>query len=143
MPTAKWFPGTADLTDAYRVRRAVFVVEQQISEEIEYDGTDADAEHLVVYENGRPIATGRLILIDGKMHIGRLAVLMEYRGKGLGIYTMEALISRAAQQGYSKLYIHAQSHTLKFYEKVGFKAYGDEYMEAGIPHYSMYREDNQ
>jgi len=139
MITTKWFAGDADLSDAYYIRRAVFIDEQEISEELEYDGTDDDAEHLVVYENNHPVATGRLIMVHGKMHIGRMAVLKEHRTKGLGAVTVRECITKATEQGHSKLYLHAQTYARGFYEKLGFVGFGDEFDDAGIPHIAMCR----
>jgi len=137
MITTKWFDGNADLTDCHLVRRIVFMGEQQISEELEMDGTDSDSEHLVLYENGRPVATGRLIMVAEKMHIGRMAVLKEHRGKGLGALTMKYCIEKAVEQGHKKLYVHAQTYAREFYEKLGFVGYGEEFDDAGIPHIAM------
>jgi len=140
MITTKWFAGSGDLTDAHYIRRIVFMGEQEISEELEMDGTDGDAEHLVVYENNCPVATGRLIMVNEKMHIGRMAVLKEHRNKGLGAITMHACIEKAIEQGHKKLYLHAQTYARGFYEKLGFVGYGDEFDDAGIPHIAMCRD---
>jgi predicted GNAT family N-acyltransferase len=137
MYTVKWFSGGGELSDAYVVRREVFIVEQGISEELEMDGTDIDAEHAVVYADNQPVATGRLIMADGKMHIGRVAVLKGYRNRGLGIYIMKALINKAYEQGHTKQYVHAQTYARAFYEKLGFTGYGGEFDDAGIPHIAM------
>jgi len=137
MITSKWFSGNDDLADAYFIRRSVFIEEQKIDEDIEYDGTDGDAEHLVLYEKNQPVATGRLIMVDDKMHIGRMAVLKKHRGNGLGERTMTECVSRAVAQGHSKIFLHAQAYARGFYEKLGFVVFGNEFEEAGIPHVFM------
>ena len=135
--TSKWFLGIDDLSDVYYVRRKVFIEEQGIPEEIEIDGTDADAYHLVLYEDGKPIATGRFLRIDNVYVIGRVAVLEESRGQKIGDLLMRVIIRRAFDFGASEQYVHAQESARGFYEKLGFTAYGESYYEAGIPHISM------
>lgn len=78
-------------------------------------------------------------MVDEKMHIGRMAVLKEHRGKGLGAQTMQFCIKKATEQGHKKLYLHAQTYASEFYEKLGFTGYGGEFDDAGIPHIAMWR----
>ena len=140
MISTKWFTGAADLGDASAIRRVVFIDEQNVSEEEEWDGTDAGAIHLVVYDNAVPVATGRILIEGEDFHLGRIAVLKEYRKQGLGDFLMRLLIRRAFELGGTRQVIHAQLQAKGFYEKLGFAAYGDEFIEANIPHTMMARE---
>jgi Acetyltransferase (GNAT) family. len=133
----KWLNGTENLSDSYYVRREVFIKEQCIDESLEWDEMDAQGEHIVIYIDGKPVATGRLIVVDGQYMLGRIAVLKEYRGRNLGRVLVENLMKRAFEKGAREIYIHAQTQVRKFYEKLGFEAYGDTYEEAGIEHISM------
>jgi len=124
-----------DRTVLQSLRRAVFVVEQQVPEELEWDGADALSLHALVHDStGLPVGTGRL-LPDG--HIGRMAVLREWRGRGAGSAVLEFLIGQARRRGLRRLQLHAQTHATGFYERQGFVAQGGEFMEAGIPHRLM------
>ncbi len=118
------------------IRHEVFICEQDIDPELEFDGLDDRAVHALVYVDGVPVATGR-ILDDG--HIGRIAVLKEYRGQGLGEKVVLSLIKKAEEKGCSRVYLGSQTHAANFYLKLGFVPYGSEFMEAGIPHISMER----
>ncbi len=120
---------------AQELRIEVFVVEQGVPLELEWDEGDEVSIHAVAYDaEGQPIATGRL-LPDG--HIGRLAVRKSARGQGIGGQVLQALLDEARRQGYGRLVLHAQTHALDFYRKHGFVVEGDEFMEAGIPHRMM------
>jgi predicted GNAT family N-acyltransferase len=122
-------------TQAYRIRHAVFVLEQGVPVELEHDEHDAAALHaLLLDENGSGLATGRL-LADG--HIGRVAVLAEYRGQGLGKRVMQALIAEGARREHAALLLHAQLDAVPFYAALGFAPLGKVFMEAGIAHVGM------
>jgi len=84
MLTAEWFTGEKNLREVHAIRRKVFIEEQGVTEEEEMDGTDAGAIHLLVRDDGLPVATGRIIIEDDKYYIGRVAVLKEQRGKNTG-----------------------------------------------------------
>ncbi|WP_419209564.1 GNAT family N-acetyltransferase [Photobacterium leiognathi subsp. mandapamensis] len=125
--------------DAHRgfirtVREQVFIQEQQIDPEIEFDNLDSAAVHVLVMDGEQPLGTGR-ILSDG--HIGRIAIMKAARGQGLGAKVVQALVEYAQQQGYPRLDLGAQTHAVDFYRKLGFMPYGDEFMEANIPHQAM------
>jgi len=139
MITAEWYAGDGDLTDIHMIRRAVFIKEQGVSEAEEMDGTDMEAIHLLVREDGAPVATGRIIVTDDKFYIGRVAVLKEHRGKKYGDFMMRLLIRKAYGMGGTTQHLHAQIQARGFYENLGFKAVSDEYMEADIPHVDMER----
>lgn len=127
----------ADLTSAYAIRLQVFVVEQGVPAEIELDDLDAAAEQVLAVVDGVPAGTGRLV-VDGDTGIlGRLAVLQEARGTGLGQTLVETIEQRAAQLGLAVVELHAQTQARGFYERLGYAAHGAEYLEAGIMHVNM------
>lgn len=141
MTTEKWFNGNENnLKDVIFIRREVFIKEQKIDEIEEFDGTDQkyNSKIIVLYNNKKPFATGRLIEIDGKLFIGRIAILKEYRGLNYGIILLEKLIEKAKTEfKHKEIFIHAQSYAKAFYEKVGFTSFGEEFLEANIPHLHM------
>ncbi|SLM29657.1 putative Acetyltransferase, GNAT family [Desulfamplus magnetovallimortis] len=117
------------------IRETVFCLEQNVPRDIEWDGEDSDCAHVIAYdENNAPIGTGR-IKPDGK--IGRLAILKEYRQRGIGEKILNSLIDLARNKGLNQVYIHAQTHAESFYHKRGFAREGDEFIEADIKHIKM------
>ena len=117
------------------IRRAVFIDEQGVPEALEWDADDADAKHLLaVLADGTPIGCARL-LPDG--HIGRMAVLPAWRGRGVGRALLAAAIRLARAQGHATIRLSAQTHAAGFYADAGFVVEGDPYEEAGIPHIAM------
>lgn len=119
------------------IRKTVFVDEQGVPEDLEWDGLDEQAYHVMAFApDGQPIGTGRL-LQDG--HIGRVAVLKEWRGKGVGRALLDMLLVISNKMGYEEVKLHAQTRVLDFYLRKGFVAQGQEFMEAGIPHVLMTR----
>ncbi|MGI4849791.1 MAG: GNAT family N-acetyltransferase [Janthinobacterium lividum] len=120
---------------ARAVRDEVFVTEQAIPVELEWDDMDAVSLHAVACNaNGEPIGTGRL-LPDG--HIGRMAVSRAARGTGVGGLLLQALMQQARARGDAAVVLSAQAHALPFYQRHGFVPQGEPYMEAGISHVSM------
>jgi len=132
-----WLKGSDDLKDAYAIRHQVFIIEQKVPEKEEWDEYDKTSDHILLYQDGKPIGTGRLLVIDGNYFLGRIAVLKEYRGKDRGKILVESMLDRAAQKGANEVHIHAQTYAMGFYEKLGFRAYGETFMEAGIEHIAM------
>ena len=116
------------------IREQVFIVEQHIDRDIEFDGLDSQALHVLIQAQGEFVGTGR-ILADG--HIGRIAILADFRGFGLGAMVVQALVTTAREQGYPHVYLGSQKHAVDFYIKLGFSAYGDEFIEADIVHLAM------
>lgn len=117
------------------VRREVFVVEQQVPEEIEVDEHDPVSLHfLAVDSTGLPIGTARL-LSNGR--VGRMAVLADWRRSGVGRALLTEVIATARHRGDTRLFLHAQVHSIPFYESLGFSVCGEEFEEAGIPHREM------
>jgi predicted GNAT family N-acyltransferase len=117
------------------IRRRVFIEEQGVPEALEWDDIDPRCEHVLAFaSDGTAVATARL-LPDG--HIGRMAVLAPWRGKGIGSAMLNHLVQRARERGFEVARLHAQTHALGFYARHGFEASGEEFLEAGIPHYAM------
>ncbi|MEU9126817.1 GNAT family N-acetyltransferase [Kitasatospora sp. NPDC048540] len=141
--------GGADLDLVRGVRYEVFVVEQSVPEELEYDDLDATAVHLLaVAADGHALGTGRLIHgadalkltgVEGRVLLGRLAVRQEARGTGLGARLVRAIEQAARERGAVELELHAQVQALGFYERLGYAAEGPVYQDAGIPHRTMTR----
>jgi predicted GNAT family N-acyltransferase len=123
--------------EAVPIRTAVFVVEQRVPAEIEIDDFDPVSVHALARDRaGRPLGTGRL-LPDG--HIGRMAVLREARGRGVGAALLAALIEEARRRGYAEVVLNAQLHAVPFYARFGFAAEGEPFDDAGIAHVTMRR----
>ena len=116
------------------IRFAVFVEEQGVPRDIELDENDAACLHAVAFDDGVPVGTGRL-LRDG--HIGRMAVLEAWRGRGIGSLLLKSLVEKARQSAMKELALSAQVHAVAFYRAHGFVEEGAEYLEAGIRHQSM------
>ncbi len=126
-----------DLPDLRVVRDQVFVVEQQVPPEIELDELDPLCRHALARDlDGKPIGTGRL---TPQHSIGRLSVLPEWRGHGVGEALLQTLVDLARSLGYPVIQLHAQVSAIAFYEKFAFECVGDEYLEAGILHRNMHR----
>lgn len=117
------------------IRTAVFIHEQQIPEDLEWDEFDLISMHvLALNSDEQPIGTARL-LPDG--HIGRMAVLKEWRGKGLGTAMLLRILEELRNRHMQKAILNAQTTAIKFYEKFGFQVLGKEFTEAEIPHVKM------
>ncbi|WP_458527117.1 GNAT family N-acetyltransferase [Onishia taeanensis] len=119
---------------AGEIRRRVFIEEQAVPVEDEWDGRDPDCLHVLAWRGSVALGTARL-LPDG--HIGRVAVLAEARGLGIGVALMQAAIDAARAKGHTRVELAAQLQALAFYEHLGFVAFGDAFMDAGIPHRNM------
>ena len=120
---------------AREIRQTVFIDEQGFS--YEFDEQDNDATHVLVFLDGQPAATGRLFCKDGEWHIGRVAVRKELRGKHLGECVMNALCEKAKERGAVEMGISAQCRARGFYEKIGFIAHGDVYLDEYCEHIAM------
>ncbi|WP_329115984.1 GNAT family N-acetyltransferase [Streptomyces sp. NBC_01465] len=131
-----------DLEACFAVRREVFVAEQGVPEELEYDARDAGALHVLAVGADGPLGTGRLLTgieEDGVGSLGRLAVLKAARGLGVGVALVRAIEDAARERGLTAVDLHAQTHALGFYERLGYAAYGPEFPDAGIAHRAMRR----
>ncbi len=117
------------------VRTPVFVIEQNVPEDEEWDELDARSHHVIARDpSGRPIGTGRLTPLKT---IGRMAVVADWRGRGVGKAILRVLLERARELRHSEIEIHAQSHALAFYREAGFEVFGEEFDECGIAHRHM------
>ena len=119
---------------AQHIRELVFILEQDIAPEDEWDDQDPISTHFVVYDADQPIATARLLSND---HVGRVAVLKEYRSKGIGKLVMQEIIALAKQQQRKELILSSQVHATQFYSGLGFAVQGESYLDCGIPHVDM------
>jgi len=134
--------GWSDLgPDAQRVRTAVFVEEQGIAREDEWDAADADCLHVLAYNRlGQPVATARLLPAEaGVAKLGRMAVHRVLRGSGVGRSLVSALTQAAQARGDHCLRLSAQRSAQGFYQRLGFETVGQPYDEVGIPHIEMQR----
>ncbi|CAL9633498.1 Acetyltransferase [Streptomyces sp. enrichment culture] len=140
----------ADREACFAVRKEVFVGEQGVPEDLEYDAYDAGAIHvLAVRQDGVPLGTGRLLHGEPAVaqtgagpsvgSLGRLAVTEAARGLGVGAALVRAIEDAARARGLAAVDLHAQTHALGFYARLGYEPYGPEYLEAGIPHQGMRR----
>ncbi len=123
------------------VREAVFMREQHVPAELEWDGLDEASRHvLAVSAKGDAVGCGRIVPPQGESpaRIGRLAVLREWRGRRVGTALLEALLDYARSKKYPQVMLSAQKQALAFYRRFGFEEQGAEYLDAGIPHVSMY-----
>lgn len=116
------------------IREQVFIHEQQVPPELEMDELDPLSQHVLLLENGTPVATGRLTP-DG--HIGRVAVLSSFRGRGFGQRIIQGLEKIALQRGLDRVVLGAQCRAITFYQKLGYQVAGEVFMDAGIEHRMM------
>ena len=142
----------ADMDPVYALRHEVFVVGQDVPEELERDELDEVADHVVAVQDVAVVGTGRLV--DGRIDVegrlvsgttgtvgtlGRMAVAEAARGTGTGRALLDLLVARAQERGLPGVELHAQLHARGFYERAGFTAFGEVYLEAGIEHVGMHR----
>ena len=128
---------TQDITACQRIRRKVFIEEQGVAEDIEMDGLDHTAVHLLAQDGGRMLGTARLVISGETGKIGRVAVLPENRGQGLGKALMLKALEELSTRGVKTAKLGSQKHAVGFYQALGFAVVGPEYMEAGIAHRTM------
>ena len=122
------------------IRRAVFIEEQRVPEEEEWDAADGEAVHLLAVQGGRPVGTLRFYDDGGWLHVGRVAVLAACRGLGVGRLLMERCLAAGREMGCGRSFLNAQSDKAGFYSRLGYHMVGEEFMEAGIPHMRMERD---
>jgi predicted GNAT family N-acyltransferase len=129
-----------DRAAVFVIRGAVFVAEQQVPIEEEWDARDSTAAFLLALAEGVPVGTVRIVdQGDGSGLLGRMAVLPAGRGQGTGAALIRAAEELAHESGLDRVELHAQTHALGFYERLGYVAHGEEFMDAGIPHLHMER----
>lgn len=128
------------LQAAFDIRRRVFIEEQGIPEAEEWDDADATATHFLALDSDRPAATARLIAVGETAKIGRVAVLPEFRGTGLGRDLMAFVLAHAAERGFTASVLESQVYAIPFYARLGYLAEGPEYDDgSGILHRLMRR----
>ncbi len=132
---------TRDIAACLALRRAVFIEEQGVSVADEIDDLDNDAVHLLASQNGQDIGTARLLMSESTGKIGRVCVLKQARGQGVGAALIRAAVAEFAQMPQiTRVKLGAQTHALAFYEGLGFSPFGPVYMDAGIEHRDMVLE---
>nr|WP_176559346.1 GNAT family N-acetyltransferase [Rubellimicrobium roseum] len=130
---------TTDLDACLRLRRVVFIEEQAVPEDLEIDGLDGEAVHLLATLDGRPVGTARLFAKGDIGKIGRVCVLKEARGRGIGAALIRQAVEELRGLGLARARLGSQVHAIPFYEALGFVAEGPVYDDAGIPHRDMTR----
>ncbi|RLD59054.1 MAG: GNAT family N-acetyltransferase [Bacteroidetes bacterium] len=121
---------------ALKIRENVFVKEQQVPPELEYDGFENESHHYLLFYNDEPIATARWRKTENGIKLERFALLPEYRDKGIGTKLLQRVMEDISPFGKT-IYLHAQLKAVPYYERVGFVKKGDIFVEAGIEHYLM------
>ena len=136
--TFKLVENDSELREAFEVRRVVFVEEQGVDEDIEYDGFDCEALQMVVKEDDKIIGTARVrFLAAGKAKIERMALLEPFRRRGIGSGMMSFLDSELRMRHVGHVSLHAQYGVIAFYESCGYSTTGSPFWEAGIKHIAM------
>ncbi|MCW2584034.1 MAG: putative acetyltransferase [Klenkia sp.] len=132
--------GPDDWPEVAALRHRVFVLEQGVPPELEADAADASAVHALARDDaGTVVAVGRLVERDGRAVVGRMAADRSVRGRGHGAAVLGVLHAEAAGRGFTEVELHAQLTARRFYERAGYEAVGEPYLEAGIEHVTMRR----
>jgi predicted GNAT family N-acyltransferase len=131
--------GHTDLTICFHIRNIVFILGQNVPENLEIDGLDGQADHYLIYVNDVAMGTARVRLTtENKAKIERVAILPEYQGHGYGSELVGFIIADLRQQGNSnKVILGAQLKAISFYQRLGFTAFGEVFLDAGIEHRMM------
>lgn len=134
----------ADIERCFEIRREVFIEEQGVPEAIEVDGLDDVCVQFLAETQSnppRPVGTARLrITDDGQAKAQRVAVLRDYRGQGIGCRLMAAIEDHARAMGHGRITLGAQTSARSFYDRIGYLAFGEAFMEAGIEHVMMRKQ---
>ncbi|CAM8391254.1 GNAT family N-acetyltransferase [Candidatus Methylopumilus universalis] len=130
----KWIDEYDSLT---MIREKVFIEEQKVTSQLEWDGMDKEAIHFLAFKDEKAIGCARALVIEYCMQLGRIAVLKEYRGEGIGSALIEKAMTTAKLNQLSAIYISAQCHAIDFYKKFGFEVTSDIYLDAEILHRDM------
>ncbi|WP_339182825.1 GNAT family N-acetyltransferase [Oceanobacillus sp. FSL W7-1293] len=134
-----------NLQKVFEIRKEIFVKEQEVSEEEEFDAfdsLDADCVHILVYYDNKPVGTGRVRAVEGVGKLERICILKPYRKYGLGKVIVQSLEEIVLQKGLIRAKLHGQTHAEGFYHKLGYETASDEFLEDGIPHYLMVKQFN-
>ncbi len=138
--TVHIYKGLDNIEKLYKIRREVFIEEQNVPEELEIEGDDYKCTHIALEQNNIVIATARLIEKADGLYIGRVAVLKDYRGKHLGKKVMEVMHEYLLQQNVKEVYLNAQVQVIDFYKKLGYVEISELFEEAGIQHKKMIKK---
>jgi predicted GNAT family N-acyltransferase len=130
----KWIDEYALLTI---IREKVFIEEQKVTSQLEWDGMDKDAIHFLAFKDKKAVGCARVFVMQNRMQLGRMAVLREYRGEGIGSALIETAITLAKLNQLYAIDISAQCRAMDFYKKFGFEVTSDMYLDAEIPHRDM------
>jgi predicted GNAT family N-acyltransferase len=126
------------MTDIFEIRRKVFVIEQSVDPQEEYDQFEESSQHFLAKHNGIPAGTCRFRETENGIKLERFAVLKEFRGKGIGAELVKSCLEILADKGnHTPIYLHAQTHAESFYAQFGFVRTGNLFVEADIEHYKM------
>lgn len=125
------------LIDHYLIRKTVFIEEQNVSYEDEFDLKEKEKIPFVVYDNKKPIGAARINIFSDYIKIERVCILKEHRSKGIGVFIMKHLEDYSKNLSIKELRLSAQVQALGFYEKLGYIKYGEMFLDANIPHYKM------
>ncbi len=150
--TSKILPGSVQIsvvdwaqsqTVLRQIRKTVFIDQQQVPEDLEWDGLDKTAVHLLAQipyptkTDAEPVGTARILINGQTAHIGRMAVMPNWRGKGIGKKILHQAIAECQQRSVKKIILNAQSYVLDFYQQASFVISSAEFMDAGIAHKEM------
>ena len=130
----KWIDNHASLS---MIREKVFIEEQKVTPQLEWDDRDEEAIHFLGLKNEKAVGCARAFVIENHMELGRMAVLKEYRDEGVGSAIIEKAITTAKLNQLSAIYISAQCHAIDFYKRFGFEVTSEIYLDAEIPHRDM------
>ncbi len=138
--TVHIYKGLENIEKLHKIRREVFIKEQNVSEEIEIDGEDYRCVHIALEKDDIVIATARLINKPNGLYIGRVAVLKDYRGLGLGKKVMMELHKYLKNENVEEVYLNAQIQVIDFYKSIGYEEISDFFVEANIKHKKMIKK---
>ena len=129
----------SEIEECFRLREEVFIIEQSVPVDLERDEHDARALHFLALVDAKPVGTARVVLKDNGTvaKIGRVAVCRSKRGMGIGKRLIATIEETLALEDVDHFILEAQTHALQFYARMGYEAYGEEFMDAGIPHFRM------
>ena len=140
MNKVKHVKNNIELEIAYKIRMEVFVKEQGIPIDMEFDEYDNIAIHILAYDNENPVGCGRIRFFDDYAKLERIAILKNSRNNGFGKIICDELISIAVEKNIDRIILHSECSALKFYEKLGFVSEGEVFEEVGIDHISMVKQ---
>jgi predicted GNAT family N-acyltransferase len=126
--------------DHFLIRKEVFVIEQNVTMDDEFDLVEKERILFLVYFDGKPVGAARLYLNKEKSKIERVCILKEYRKLGIGKQLIDTMVNHCHENNCFNIHLGAQTHAIKFYEKCGFTQYGELFYDANIPHYHMKKE---